>query len=87
VLVNAIRERTIKLRALWLTSVNQHDDAVQAKLSWQVTSSVTIGVAFERFYAIATGYSGSFAMRHERESVWNRRFELRGFLGFLHGGV
>jgi hypothetical protein len=51
---------TIKVRALWLTSLNDHDDAVQAQLSWQMTGSLTIAVAFECFYGDRDGVFGQF---------------------------
>lgn len=51
---------TVKLRALWLTSLNDHDDAVQAQLSWQVTSSFTLALSFEKFYGDREGVFGEF---------------------------
>jgi hypothetical protein len=51
---------TFKLRALWLTSLNQHDDALQAHLSWQMSSSLTLALSFERFYGDRTGLFGEF---------------------------
>jgi hypothetical protein len=50
----------LRFRALWLTSLNQHDDAVQAHLSWQMSSSWTIALSFERFYGDPRGLFGEF---------------------------
>lgn len=51
---------TVKLRTLWLTSLNDQDDAVQAQLSWQVTTSLTLAVSVEQFYGDRTGVFGEF---------------------------
>ncbi len=51
---------TVKLRALWLTSLNQHDDAVQAHLSWQMSNSLTVALSVECFYGDRSGVFGEF---------------------------
>ena len=46
----SFRNDSVRLRALWLHSLNRADGAVKARLSWQATADLSIGLSLERFY-------------------------------------
>jgi hypothetical protein len=54
------RNDSVKLRALWLRSMNRGDGGIQARLSWQASENLTIGVSLERFYGDRRGLFGEF---------------------------
>jgi hypothetical protein len=67
------RNDSIKIRALWLHSLNRDDGGVQARLSWQSSSSLSFGVSLERFYGDRRGLFGEFrdASRVGIDMQWN----------------
>ncbi len=54
------RNESVRLRALWLRSLDRDDGAVQARLSWQTTADLSIGLSLERFYGDRSGLFGEF---------------------------
>jgi len=54
------RNESVRLRALWLRSLDRDDGAVQARISWQAMQSLSIGLSIERFYGDPTGLFGEF---------------------------
>ena len=44
------RNESVRLRALWLRSLDRDDGAIQARLSWQAAADLSIGLSLERFY-------------------------------------
>ncbi len=54
------RNESIRLRALWLRSLDRGDGAVQARLSWQASANLSIGMSAERFHGERTGLFGEF---------------------------
>lgn len=54
------RNESVRLRALWLRSLDRDDGAVQARLSWQATADLSIGLSLERFYGDRSGLFGEF---------------------------
>jgi hypothetical protein len=67
------RNDSIKFRALWLHSLNRDDGGVQARLSWQYGTSLTLGLSLERFYGDRRGLFGEFrdASRAGMDVQWN----------------
>ena len=59
-LQRAWRNDSVRLRALWLRSLDRGDGAVQARLSWQAGANISIGVSVERFYGDPKGLFGEF---------------------------
>jgi hypothetical protein len=51
---------SVRLRALWLRSLDRDDGAIQARLSWQAGANVSIGMSLERFYGDRLGLFGEF---------------------------
>jgi hypothetical protein len=45
---------------LWLRSLDRDDGAVQARLSWQATADLSIGLSLERFHGDRSGLFGEF---------------------------
>jgi hypothetical protein len=56
----SFRNETLRLRALWLSSRNRNDGGVQARLSWQATDNLIVGVSLETFYGDRDGLFGEF---------------------------
>jgi hypothetical protein len=56
----AWRNDSIRVRALWLRSLDRDDGAVQARLSWQATANLSVGMSVERFYGDPAGLFGEF---------------------------
>lgn len=56
----SFRNESIRLRALWLRGLNRDDGGVQARLSWQASANLSIGISLERFYGVRTGLFGEF---------------------------
>jgi hypothetical protein len=54
------RNDSVRLRALWLRSLDRDDGAVQARLSWQATADLSIGLSLERFHGDRSGLFGEF---------------------------
>jgi hypothetical protein len=54
------RNESVRLRALWLRSLDRDDGAVQARISWQATAALSIGLSLERFYGDRDGLFGEF---------------------------
>ena len=54
------RNESIRVRALWLRSLDRGDGAVQARLSWQASANLSIGMSAEWFYGERTGLFGEF---------------------------
>jgi hypothetical protein len=54
------RNESVRLRALWLRSLDRDDGAVQARISWQATAALSIGVSLERFHGDRNGLFGEF---------------------------
>ena len=54
------RNESIRLRALWLRSLDRDDGAVQARLAWQATANLSFGLSLERFYGDRAGLFGEF---------------------------
>lgn len=54
------RNESVRLRALWLRSLDRDDGAVQARLSWQATADLSLGLSLERFYGNRNGLFGEF---------------------------
>ena len=54
------RNETMRLRALWLRSLDRDDGAVQARISWQATAALSLGLSLERFYGDRNGLFGEF---------------------------
>lgn len=54
------RNESVRLRALWLRSLDRDDGALQARISWQATQSLSIGLSIERFYGERSGLFGEF---------------------------
>jgi hypothetical protein len=67
------RNESIRLRALWLRSLDRDDGAVQARLSWQATANLSVGLSVERFYGDRTGLFGEFrdASRAGADVQWS----------------
>jgi hypothetical protein len=66
------RNDSVKVRALWLRSMNRGDGGVQARLSWQMSENLAIGVSLEQFYGDRRGLFGEFrdASRVGVDVVW-----------------
>lgn len=56
----SFRNESWKLRALWLSSLTRGDGGVQARLSWQASANVAVGVSLETFYGDSDGLFGEF---------------------------
>ncbi len=54
------RNESVRLRALWLRSLDRDDGAIQARMSWQAGADFSIGLSVERFYGAPTGLFGEF---------------------------
>jgi hypothetical protein len=54
------RNDSFRWRALWLRSVDRDDGAIQARISWQASANLAIGMSVERFYGQRTGLFGEF---------------------------
>lgn len=54
------RNESVRLRALWLRSLDRDDGGIQARISWQAVANLSIGVSLERFYGERTGLFGEF---------------------------
>ncbi len=54
------RNESVRMRALWLRSFDRSDGAIQARLSWQPSAHLSIGLSIERFYGEPTGLFGEF---------------------------
>jgi hypothetical protein len=67
------RNETIRLRALWLRSLDRDDGAVQGRLSWQASATLSFGLSIERFYGDPTGLFGEFrdASRAGMDVQWS----------------
>jgi hypothetical protein len=56
----AFRNDSVRLRALWLRSLNRGDGGVQARVSWQAGANLSIGLSLEKFYGDPRGLFGEF---------------------------
>lgn len=67
------RNETVRLRALWLRSLDRGDGAVQARLAWQASATLAFGLSLERFYGEPTGLFGEFrdASRAGMDVQWS----------------
>jgi hypothetical protein len=54
------RNESVRLRAMWLRSLDRDDGAVQARLSWQASADLSIGLSLERFHGDRLGLFGEF---------------------------
>jgi hypothetical protein len=54
------RNESVRVRALWLRSLDRDDGAIQTRLSWQATADLSIGLSLERFYGDRGGLFGEF---------------------------
>jgi hypothetical protein len=54
------RNESVRLRALWLRSLDRDDGALQGRLSWQAGANLSIGLSVERFYGDPAGLFGEF---------------------------
>ncbi len=55
------RNESVRLRALWLRSLDRDDGAIQARMSWQASANLAIGVSVERFYGDPAGLFGELS--------------------------
>jgi hypothetical protein len=69
----SFRNDSVRMRALWLRSLNRDDGAIQARLSWQMSANLAIAVSMERFYGVRQGLFGEFrdASRAGVELQWS----------------
>jgi hypothetical protein len=54
------RNESVRVRALWLRSLDRDDGAIQTRLSWQATADLSMGLSLERFYGDRGGLFGEF---------------------------
>lgn len=69
----SFRNDSVKWRTLWLRSMNRGDGGVQSRLSWQLTTNLSIGASVEKFYGDRNGLFGEFrqASRAGIDFQWN----------------
>lgn len=60
VVQRSFRNDSWKLRALWLSSLTRDDGGVQARLSWQASANISVGISMEKFYGDRDGLFGEF---------------------------